>query len=194
MEPREPSVLGASGTVVLPEPPPVARPIVARPREDGNEVFVAGFWRRVAAGLIDAIVVLPFAVGVIWVASLATGLSWSALRQSSIDIWLDLLLAGDPGLLGGAGLGAAVLLMYLLVFGALAGRTLGARLLGMRVIDLYGQVPTVWRAGLRALGTLLALALGGLGILWIGFDREKRGLADWLAGTYVIVPRPRSRT
>ena len=25
-----------------------------------------------------------------------------------------------------------------------------------------------------------------LGFLWIGFDSEKRGLQDWIAGTYVI--------
>jgi uncharacterized RDD family membrane protein YckC len=25
-----------------------------------------------------------------------------------------------------------------------------------------------------------------LGFLWIGFDREKRGLHDWLADTYVV--------
>jgi uncharacterized RDD family membrane protein YckC len=26
----------------------------------------------------------------------------------------------------------------------------------------------------------------GLGFLWIGFDSEKRGLHDWLSGTYVV--------
>jgi uncharacterized RDD family membrane protein YckC len=25
-----------------------------------------------------------------------------------------------------------------------------------------------------------------LGFLWIGFDSEKRGLHDWIAGTYVV--------
>jgi uncharacterized RDD family membrane protein YckC len=25
-----------------------------------------------------------------------------------------------------------------------------------------------------------------LGFLWVGFDSEKRGLHDWIAGTYVI--------
>ena len=31
-----------------------------------------------------------------------------------------------------------------------------------------------------------AAATLGLGFAWIGFDREKRGLHDWLAGTYVV--------
>jgi uncharacterized RDD family membrane protein YckC len=26
----------------------------------------------------------------------------------------------------------------------------------------------------------------GLGFLWIGFDSEKRGLQDWVSGTYVV--------
>jgi uncharacterized RDD family membrane protein YckC len=25
-----------------------------------------------------------------------------------------------------------------------------------------------------------------LGFFWVGFDSEKRGLHDWIAGTYVI--------
>ncbi len=48
----------------------------------------------------------------------------------------------------------------------------------------------VWRAAVRAVGYLVALATGGLGFLWVGFDREKRGLHDWLAGTYVIKSPP----
>jgi len=50
---------------------------------------------------------------------------------------------------------------------------------------------------LRILGLKVALlvvgfALAGLGLLWIGFDREKRGLHDWIAGTYVIRTRTRA--
>ena len=46
--------------------------------------------------------------------------------------------------------------------------------------------PEWWRAFLRGWAVLLGVALLGMGLLWIGFDREKRGLHDWLAGTYVI--------
>ena len=35
-------------------------------------------------------------------------------------------------------------------------------------------------------GYLAGLATAFLGFLWIGFDAEKRGLHDWIAGTYVI--------
>jgi hypothetical protein len=35
-------------------------------------------------------------------------------------------------------------------------------------------------------GYLAGVATLFLGFLWIGFDNEKRGLQDWIAGTYVI--------
>jgi uncharacterized RDD family membrane protein YckC len=64
-------------------------------------------------------------------------------------------------------------------------------LLGVRVIDVYGEPPSALRALARTLGYFVAAATGGLGFLWIGFDREKRGLHDWISGTYVIKAPPR---
>jgi hypothetical protein len=40
--------------------------------------------------------------------------------------------------------------------------------------------------GARCAGYLAGIATLFLGFLWIGFDHEKRGLQDWIAGTYVI--------
>jgi uncharacterized RDD family membrane protein YckC len=195
MDEREPTFLGAGPgaserPVVLPDPPAGAR-IAPVPRDDAHAVYVAGLWRRAAGGLVDAAIVLPLALAVVWVASKLTGLTLPSPRKSAVDYWLDLMLAGDPGLLTALGLGAAVLVIYLLLFQTLAARTLGMRVVGLRIIDVYGDPPPVWRAGLRALGYLVAIGTGGLGFLWIGFDREKRGLHDWLAGTYVIKPPPR---
>src|SRR6266568_3041499 len=131
MDEREPSFLGApsgatSGPVVLPEPPAVSR-VAPLPRDSGHTVYVAGFWRRAVAALVDAAVVAPLAIAVVWAASRLTGLTLPSPRKSAVDYWLDLVLAGDPGLLTALGLGAAVLLIYLLLFQVLAGRTLGMR-------------------------------------------------------------------
>jgi uncharacterized RDD family membrane protein YckC len=203
MEEREPSILRLPderaglddavrpATVLGPPPPPQAttrRPAV---RDEAPTVYVAGFWRRAVGGLVDTVVVLPLALAAVWLASKLTGLTLPPLRRGAVDYWLDLVLAGDPGLLGALGLGATVLVIYLLVFQALAGRTLGMRSVGLKIIDVYGDAPGVFRCGLRAVGYLVAAATGGLGFLWIGFDREKRGLHDWLAGTYVTKPPPR---
>ena len=62
----------------------------------------------------------------------------------------------------------------------------GKRLVGVRVVTWYGEPPTLVRSLVRTFGYLLSAALLWLGFIWIGFDREKRGLHDWIAGTYVV--------
>jgi Tol biopolymer transport system component len=57
---------------------------------------------------------------------------------------------------------------------------------GTRIIDVYGERPSVARAAARTGGYLACVATLGLGFLWIGFDSERRGLHDWVAGTYVV--------
>ena len=42
------------------------------------------------------------------------------------------------------------------------------------------------RALVRTAGYVVSVASLGLGFLWIAFDSEKRGLHDWMAGTYVV--------
>ena len=80
----------------------------------------------------------------------------------------------------------AIGLLYLLVFQIVYGRTLGMRALGLQIIDVYGDRPSPGRCLARCLGYLAGLATLFLGFLWMGFDAEKRGLHDWIAGTYVI--------
>ncbi len=149
-------------------------------------VQVAGFWRRLLAALVDMALVAPVAYLAVRVASALVGLSLPPARQAGLDYWVDLALAGDPTLWSALGLSAAILVLYLLLFQVLAACTPGMRLFGVRVIDVYGDPPRRARLAARVLGYLAAAALGGLGFIWIGFDREKRGLHDWLAGTYVV--------
>jgi uncharacterized RDD family membrane protein YckC len=162
-------------------------------REQRRVVYVAGFWRRALAALADAVILIPLSVLLVKLAGRVAGLEVPSPRRMGIDYWLDLALAGDPGLLGALGLTAAIVLVYLLLFQAMAGRTLGMRLLKIRIVDVYGENPTALRAAVRTLGYLASLATGSLGFLWIGFDREKRGLHDWLAGTYVVKPPPKAK-
>ena len=80
----------------------------------------------------------------------------------------------------------AIAVLYLLVFQIALGRTLGMRLLRIKIIDVYGDRPSAARCAVRCAGYLAGLATLLLGFLWMGFDSEKRGLHDWVAGTYVI--------
>jgi uncharacterized RDD family membrane protein YckC len=87
-------------------------------------------------------------------------------------------------------MGALVAALYHFFFIGLRGQTPGKRLLGVRVIDAWGERPSLARAALRTAGYAASVLLCSIGFLWIGFDREKRGLHDWIAGTYVIaLPR-----
>jgi uncharacterized RDD family membrane protein YckC len=157
--------------------------------ENRLSVTVAGFWRRLVGGAIDALIVMPAWLLLAWLAGKLTGLALPAAHSATIDYWLDLFLAGDPALWGALGLGAAIAAVYLLVFQVTMGRTLGMRVMDLKVIDVFGDPPSAWRAGARTLGYFANLLTIGLGFIWVGFDPEKRGLHDWLAGTYVARDR-----
>ncbi len=149
-------------------------------------VRVAGFWRRAVAVVVDFIVITvsagPLFFGLNWLLDrpgpLRGGLTIDGLLQFLAVDPIDIGLWFAPLLLLAA--------LYFVLFTALSGRTLGQQLLGIRVIRRTGDPPGTWRTLLRLVGTALGLAPGGLGSLWMAFDREKRALHDHLSGTYVV--------
>jgi uncharacterized RDD family membrane protein YckC len=156
-------------------------------RRESSAVYVVGFWRRLLAAAVDLAVVVPAALIVTLIASWITGLHLPGhLHLVDIDLWIDLVLAADPALVMGLVLFAAIGLTYLLLFQMVVGRTLGMRLLRIKIIDVYGDRPSAVRCMARCAGYLVGVATLFLGFLWMGFDSEKRGLQDWIAGTYVI--------
>lgn len=183
----EPAILGAGasastrGEAALPAP----RPMPVRPRAAAPTVYVAGMWRRAAAGTIDVVILLPIVALLVWITTRLIGARLPTSR-TSLDFWLDLFLTSDPWVLTALVVTLAVGLLYQFIFQATLGQTPGMRVLKLRVIDVYGDAPSYPRAGLRAAGMLASAATLFLGFWWIAFDAEKRGLHDWIAGTYVI--------
>src|SRR5262245_29103476 len=57
--------------------------------------FVAGFWRRLAAGLIDLAVLAPVMLILTWLAAVITGIHLPPANQRGLDFWLDMLLARE---------------------------------------------------------------------------------------------------
>ncbi len=143
-----------------------------------------GFWKRLIAGGIDALIIFSTALLLAWVVGKITG--FGLPPNLGLDYWLDLLFGNDPSMVTIFVLMIAVTSIYLFVFQAVIGRTVGKRVIGAQVIDVYGDPPTAGRAALRTLGSLVSVATLGLGFLWIGFDSEKRGFHDWIASTYVV--------
>lgn len=190
-QPAEPA-LAQARTESEPSRPPPSSPARAsadaspRSRSKGPVFYVAGFWSRLAAAAVDLAVIVPVSLLMTWIAGIIAGVSLPQSRHRGIDFWLDLLLASDPALLGTLGLMVAIAAIYVLVFQITLARTPGMRVMSLRIIDQYGDAPSVGRAAARTAGYLAAMATLGLGFLWIGFDSEKQGLHDWLSGTYVV--------
>ena len=151
-------------------------------------MHVVGFWKRLVAAIIDLAIVIPSALLITIIVSKIAGvhLPPRTLHVTDVDLWIDLVLATDPALVMGMSLFVAIGLVYLVVFHIVQARTLGMRVMKMKVIDVYGDPPSPARCLARCAGYLASAATLFLGFLWIGFDSEKRGLQDWIAGTYVI--------
>ena len=174
-----------------PAPGPVRATAMTPPapsRRAAPVVHVVGFWKRAIAAVIDFAVVIPSALLITWIVGKIAGvhLPPTNMRLLDVDHWIDLVLASDPALITGLVLFVAIGLTYLLVFHIALGRTLGMRAMGIRIIDVYGDRPSPARCAARCAGYLAGAATLFLGFLWMGFDSEKRGLQDWIAGTYVI--------
>ena len=81
----------------------------------------------------------------------------------------------------------AIAVGYFVVFWQTAGQTPGMRLMGVRVLSGRndGRL-TGWQALLRTLGLALAIIPCFLGFVPALFDRRRRALPDYLAGTVVV--------
>jgi uncharacterized RDD family membrane protein YckC len=148
--------------------------------------YAAGFWRRLGGALVDSAIILTVGLILSWLAGQIAGVHLPESRHYGVDFWLDLLLSSDPALLGMLGLVVATAAIYAAIFQIAWAATPGMRMLGLNIIDLYGDPPSVLRSIARTAGYLASAVTLGLGFLWIGFDRERRGLHDWLSGTHVV--------
>ncbi|MCW9089368.1 MAG: RDD family protein [Gammaproteobacteria bacterium] len=151
-----------------------------------REVRYAGFWRRLAASLIDTLLliivltplVLLFSKGAYFPGLDPRGDIMAQLAVLKFD-WSYLLLED-------------LLPMLLVIFFWVRFRaTPGKQLMGCEVVDAatHGNL-RIGQSVLRYLGYFLSLLPLGLGFLWIIWDRKKRGFHDLLAHTVVIMVEP----
>jgi uncharacterized RDD family membrane protein YckC len=159
----------AAAPLTAPVPPVLPSGTPPRLEPDVTTLPRAGFFLRLAALAIDAIV-----IGM--VAGLLSGALPSSLRFHH----------GPGGIL----LGLAV---YGALLWKLRGTTIGGIVCHLRVVRLDRREldwPTVV---VRSLGCFLSLFVGGLGFLWVAFDEERQSWHDRIAGTTVVVlPRGQS--
>ena len=145
----------------------------------GEHVQYAGFWRRLAASLIDSLI-FGLILGLMWLL-----LGWGAAPQTD--------LAPGPQVYDGSALlrGLAQNLLFALVtviFWLKFLGTPGKLLLGCQVVDARSGGPLrTGQALLRYLAYFVSALPLGLGFLWIAFDKRKQGFHDKIAKTVVVL-------
>jgi uncharacterized RDD family membrane protein YckC len=134
--------------------------------------------RRVAAFFIDQALLFAVVIGL----ALAFGVETGNVTDTDRDTVLAISL-----------LGVALAIAYHTISVARYGRTVGKRLMGLRVVAMPHGGQVAWSyAALRALVPSAAVLLpvvgnvAGLAVYaWAVFDKRRQGLHDKLAGTMV---------
>lgn len=145
-------------------------PIRRTPREPGP---YAGVVSRAVALVVDAALAQLIYLTAIGVVALIVALAGRFGAN-----WLVAAIAGVAW--------AVVVGAYFVGFWSMGGQTPGMQLMGVRVAGPAGRSPGVGRSIVRLIGLVLAIALLFLGFVPVLFDRRRRGLADYLAGTTVL--------
>jgi resuscitation-promoting factor RpfA len=172
-------------------PAPTPAPVAALAADGVTEIHArpASLWRRLLSFAIDAGAIagvaslyLLLASSVVGVEAPKTGLAGAEALAAQARALESILV---PGLV--------LVLVLALVYCAIAavlwnGRTLGRRLLGLRLVDTHGLSPAPGRAVVRALLATLSFGLFLAGFWMALFDRRGQTLHDKLTSTFVVQP------
>jgi uncharacterized RDD family membrane protein YckC len=107
---------------------------------------------------------------------------------ASVGLVLSLADTLSPGWVEGAIAGGGwgvVVALYFVSFWTATGQTPGMRIVRVRVVRPDGSHLSVWRSVVRLVGLMLAIVPLFAGFLPVLFDRRRRALPDYLAGTVV---------
>lgn len=130
-----------------------------------------GFWARVAAALVDSLL-MSFVLA---------PLVYAIYGPRVLD---------DPAIIGGFSnflLNLALPAVAIILFWVYRQATPGKMLIGARIVDEATlQAPTTRQLLIRYLGYYVSTIPLLLGLLWVAFDARKQGWHDKLAGTVVV--------
>ena len=147
----------------------------AKPAGAAGPVEYAGFWIRLGAYLLDAVILT--------VGSLVAGLLLGLILVIITFGKIDSSVAGGIGNVLGVGLAIA----YNIVF--VSGKwqaTPGKRIVGIYIIREDGGCLSGWHAFGRYLSYILSSLILCIGFMMIGWTDQKKGLHDIVAGTRVV--------
>ena len=135
----------------------------------------AGIVSRGLAALVDMLVVI-----------VTMGLLYLGLALTTLLVNPASFRFPAPNLIFSTAVTAAVSALYLTACWTLSGRTVGAILLGIRVVGRSAERLGVAVAIVRA----VACVLFPIGLLWVAVDRQRRSIQDIVLGSRVIYDRP----
>ncbi len=145
----------------------------------GEHVQYAGFWRRLAASLIDSLI-FGLILGLMWLL-----LGWGAAPSTEVAPGSQVYDGAE--LLRGLAQNAVFALVTVFFWLRFLG-TPGKLLLGCQVVDARTGAPLrTGQALLRYFAYFVSALPLGLGFLWIAFDKRKQGFHDKIAKTVVVL-------
>jgi len=137
----------------------------------------AGFWRRLAAVLLDSLLVLTLTAPVLYLIYGHNYFFWLVTKVDLLNVfgvWDFILTRALP-------------LLALLFFWQRLGATPGKLLMHCRIVDSQRLTPPDrLQSSIRLLAYVVSSLPLYLGFFWIGWDRQKQGFHDKLARTVVL--------
>lgn len=151
----------------------------------------AGFWIRLAASLVDLLLLVAGLY--ILYCVISQSFFWIFPGVNRLIDTFGSIVRGAPVSAGIVWLMAVVLLIFLIgstvyfvVCWATAGQTVGKAAMSIKIIRTDSSPLDLRTAFIRFLGSLLCTAMLGIGFIIIAFDSRKQGLHDRIADTYVV--------
>ena len=142
---------------------------------EAQKIPVVGFGRRLAAALIDGLIILFVSF---------------ALSLAIIIVWgyLNTYARNEPPSVDRVVVICGLILsfFYYVGFWSKSGQTFAKSVLGITVVGSDGKPLSVGKAILRYIGYILSAIPLSLGFLWIAFDKKRQGLHDKIASSYAI--------
>ena len=185
-QPVQPSAPSQSPAPSPTTPPSYAPPVQKPPAQYGWQaarppVAYAGFWLRLVAWIIDAII-LGFAGAAIFFPLFSANIHTFS-RENPWEFYTSF---SRPHV----AINLLEMMLNWIYHASLESSvwqaTLGKKVLGLKVTDLAGNRVTFARASGRFFGMLVSSFTLGIGFLMAGFTARKQALHDILAGCLVI--------
>ena len=141
---------------------------------DNNKLEYVGFWARLLATFIDAILLLFVTLPLLLIFYGTAYLESDSFVEGPMDFFLTYIFPA----------------IVTVLFWFWKQATPGKMALSAKIVDARsGKEPTGTQYIVRYLAYILSTIPFGLGFLWVAFDSKKQGWHDKLAKTVVVRPQ-----